>query len=127
MILPFRKTRFNDFHCIFRYLFWQCFLKCLGIDFVFLFDTLSASMFVFGALYNVFHCKRIISLGKGKGQGLEWWRELLLAVLRFTLYLAPGEHCPPLLPSRNLLYHRHLSSDSCAVRGLARFGLLTRA
>ena len=34
----------NDFHDMFRYLFWQSFLKCFGIDFVSLFGTRSASM-----------------------------------------------------------------------------------
>ena len=38
---------FNDCHDIFRYSFWQCFLKCFGIDSVSLFGTLSASMLAF--------------------------------------------------------------------------------
>ena len=37
---------FNDLHDIFRYLFWQCFLKCFGIDLASLVGTLSASMLV---------------------------------------------------------------------------------
>ena len=70
-IIPFWKTYVSTFcHNMFRYLLWHCFLMCFGIDFGFLFGTLSLSMFVFwGARFVDCICHVLFAILRPKTSG----------------------------------------------------------